>query len=235
MNRRWRRVESRSVVGVFPATNLSLTVIFPEKALVKGQFAIHIFEDDMWLYNLIVSVFVVTVMAAILFALFCICFINCIKCWLHRLERDPPTWLEKWVDPIPRDYAQLTRRKTITEQPFAVNRQLFGQVACVICMEDFVEGEVISSLGCEHIFHIDCIKNWVDKRTLKSQLCPVCNQDIRKPANKKKPAETNRLMQRLGPVSTETDDLQPREDRAEAELVATSFAAEDSVAHLNAG
>ena len=227
-------MESRSVVGTFPATNLSLTVIFPEKALVKGRFAIHIFEDDIWLYNLIVTIFVVTMMSAILIALFCIFFINCLKCWLLRLERDPPACLEKWLDPIPRDYKHLYKRKLIIEQPFAANRQVFGQEACIVCMEDFVEGEVISSLVCDHVFHICCIKNWVDKKTLKSQLCPVCNQDIRKSSNKKKAETANQLLHRPGPFSTETGDLQPREDRAEAEMVTTNYASEDSVVHLNA-
>ena len=231
LNRRWRRVESRSVVGTFPATNLSLTIIFPEKALVKGQFVIHIFEDDMWLYNLIISIFVVTMMGLVVSAIFCIAFVSCLKCCFIRLERDPPRCLERWIDPIPRDYAFYTKRKTIREQAYAGGQLLFGQEACIICLEGFVEGEIIATLGCEHVFHCDCVKNWVDKKTSKSQLCPVCNRDIRQQGDKKKPVPPNQT--RLEPIPTETDHLRPREEKAESEMAESGFGLEDSVAGLN--
>ena len=41
---------------------------------------------------------------------------------------------------------------------------------CVICLEDFKNGDTVINLPCIHLFHNNCIKNW-----LKSQnSCPVC-------------------------------------------------------------
>ena len=41
---------------------------------------------------------------------------------------------------------------------------------CVICLEDFKNGDKATFLPCIHLFHTDCIKNW-----LKTQdCCPIC-------------------------------------------------------------
>ena len=41
---------------------------------------------------------------------------------------------------------------------------------CIICLEDFKNGDNAIILPCIHIFHTDCIKNW-----LKTQnTCPIC-------------------------------------------------------------
>ena len=41
---------------------------------------------------------------------------------------------------------------------------------CVICLEDFKNGEKATVLPCIHMFHTSCIQNW-----LKSQnTCPIC-------------------------------------------------------------
>ena len=41
---------------------------------------------------------------------------------------------------------------------------------CVICLEDFKNGDKTTVLPCIHLFHTSCIKNW-----LKSQNnCPIC-------------------------------------------------------------
>ena len=52
----------------------------------------------------------------------------------------------------------------------------FGIVTCSICLESFAETEVCV-LDCKHIFHHDCIKNWLLKDSLKPK-CPVCNDII---------------------------------------------------------
>ena len=45
---------------------------------------------------------------------------------------------------------------------------------CVICLYDFQIGDIISSLPCCHIFHTQCIQNW-----LKNELnCPVCKFEV---------------------------------------------------------
>ena len=45
---------------------------------------------------------------------------------------------------------------------------------CVICLYEFQIGDKIAALPCLHIFHFDCIKNW-----LKNELsCPVCKFEV---------------------------------------------------------
>ena len=41
---------------------------------------------------------------------------------------------------------------------------------CVICFENFKLNEKIIKLNCFHIFHKECIENWLNK----NNICPVC-------------------------------------------------------------
>jgi len=41
---------------------------------------------------------------------------------------------------------------------------------CVICMEKFIKNDEIITLPCIHMFHKNCIKNWLDR----SNICPIC-------------------------------------------------------------
>ena len=41
---------------------------------------------------------------------------------------------------------------------------------CVICLQDFNNGEKATILPCFHIFHTECIKNWFENENT----CPIC-------------------------------------------------------------
>ena len=45
---------------------------------------------------------------------------------------------------------------------------------CIICMEEFKEREKVKLLPCAHIFHNNCIKQWL----LKEKNCPFCKSEI---------------------------------------------------------
>ena len=45
---------------------------------------------------------------------------------------------------------------------------------CIICMEEFEKNEIVKLLPCEHIFHKNCIKQWL----LKQKTCPFCKAEI---------------------------------------------------------
>ena len=45
---------------------------------------------------------------------------------------------------------------------------------CIICMEEFENNENVKLLPCEHIFHKNCIKQWL----LKQKTCPFCKAEI---------------------------------------------------------
>lgn len=51
---------------------------------------------------------------------------------------------------------------------------------CTICTEYFKEGDRIGALPCQHNFHSDCLKSWLQRRNV----CPLCLQtDIAHPKN----------------------------------------------------
>jgi len=41
---------------------------------------------------------------------------------------------------------------------------------CVICMQEMLPEEVLSSLSCDHTFHSECLDGWLDH----SSACPTC-------------------------------------------------------------
>ncbi len=52
-----------------------------------------------------------------------------------------------------------------------------NNMMCVICMCDFEEGELLRSLPCNHVYHVECIDPWL--RTKKT--CAICNTPIDQP------------------------------------------------------
>jgi hypothetical protein len=48
------------------------------------------------------------------------------------------------------------------------------QEACSICLAEFVEGEELRMLGCLHVFHRDCVDQWL----ALARECPLCKRDV---------------------------------------------------------
>ena len=50
--------------------------------------------------------------------------------------------------------------------------------SCTICMEGFIVGKQdVTVLSCKHIFHHNCLKNWLFKN-LTHPKCPNCNNNV---------------------------------------------------------
>lgn len=45
---------------------------------------------------------------------------------------------------------------------------------CTICLESFVEGTIWRALPCSHVFHRDCILEWLSH----GRRCPLCRLDL---------------------------------------------------------
>ncbi|KAF9616173.1 hypothetical protein IFM89_028808 [Coptis chinensis] len=45
-----------------------------------------------------------------------------------------------------------------------------SDVKCSICQEEYVEGDVVGKLGCDHGYHMACIHQWLQQKNW----CPVC-------------------------------------------------------------
>jgi hypothetical protein len=65
------------------------------------------------------------------------------------------------------------------------NRQLFirretytddneNKDACAVCQSEFQKEEKVTTLDCDHTFHVSCIEEW---GRYKAQ-CPMCRQEI---------------------------------------------------------
>lgn len=46
---------------------------------------------------------------------------------------------------------------------------------CRVCLTDFNDGERLRTLPCCHIYHVDCIDEWLKRNAV----CPVCRQSVR--------------------------------------------------------
>ncbi|CAN0918774.1 Receptor homology region, transmembrane domain-and RING domain-containing protein 1, partial [Linum grandiflorum] len=55
-------------------------------------------------------------------------------------------------------------------------RQSHCGETCVICLEDYKDGEVLKVLPCKHEFHSSCVCSWLTKW---GTFCPVCKLDMR--------------------------------------------------------
>ena len=47
-----------------------------------------------------------------------------------------------------------------------------NQKKCSICLEDYQQNDKISILKCDHIFHNECIKKWLNN----NGTCPFCRE-----------------------------------------------------------
>ena len=75
------------------------------------------------------------------------------------------------------DKKKISNKKTalidqIETIEYNIDKATFFQ--CGICMDSFHETEKVKILPCEHIFHIDCMSQWL--QTKKN--CPFCDQAI---------------------------------------------------------
>ena len=58
---------------------------------------------------------------------------------------------------------------------------------CSICYCNLKEGEMVHKLHCRHIFHCECIKEWL----MKEKVCPMCKQEISVGGGQGENSETN--------------------------------------------
>ena len=45
---------------------------------------------------------------------------------------------------------------------------------CIICLEDFINGQKVYNLKCKHIFHMKCLNEWIKRK----RTCPLCKRKL---------------------------------------------------------
>lgn len=72
---------------------------------------------------------------------------------------------------------QAPGNQLLEEKVFALSKVQFEacqQQSCVICLEAYEQGELLASLNCGHLFHVDCVAGWMRR----ASHCPLCRTDI---------------------------------------------------------
>ncbi|KAJ2824367.1 hypothetical protein IWW50_003365, partial [Coemansia erecta] len=46
--------------------------------------------------------------------------------------------------------------------------------ACVVCLEEYLAGQQVRVLHCGHVFHDECISEWLVRSKAKFHECPIC-------------------------------------------------------------
>lgn len=89
------------------------------------------------------------------------------------IEQDVATWKDTKINTDcenPEDSDKEATRDTLSVDSEGI--------MCSICLHDFEIGQNLSETkACGHIFHGDCIRNWLSSNS-RSVCCPYCRADL---------------------------------------------------------
>ncbi|CAF0882264.1 unnamed protein product [Rotaria sordida] len=85
--------------------------------------------------------------------------------------------LRGWLaaSPVPINPNPPATQENIDALPvvlFGQQPDQFNQTECAICQTNFEANEPVKKLDCEHLFHAECVTNWL----LITRICPVCRR-----------------------------------------------------------
>ena len=83
---------------------------------------------------------------------------------------------------------------------------------CCICLE-LLQGELVE-ISCGHIYHYNCIKNWINNKNKIRKICCICDKETEiinifykvnthlyeKPIQEYRPIQENRPIQEYRPI-----------------------------------
>ncbi|KAJ1993447.1 hypothetical protein H4R33_000640 [Dimargaris cristalligena] len=93
-------------------------------------------------------------------------------------EKEKPN--EKWVIRVVDPLTVSTSNPMVTASSQAIAIAITSRVTqagddtCTICLDDIAKGQTVRQLPCLHIYHVECIDEWLVQ---KSSACPLCKAD----------------------------------------------------------
>merc|ERR1719210_94571 len=72
------------------------------------------------------------------------------------------------------NHAQASDIAALPTRKLAAAENLGEQTKCLICLDEFNDGDDVKTLPCLHIYHQKCIERWLNT----DNSCPVCKTVI---------------------------------------------------------
>lgn len=180
-------IRRRNVIDGDPAAVLEIPpkVIQVEK-LVRLATFIWFIVGQAWVYSsntcrdtapglyiyslvLVIVVYISLALPIIMLLGLCIC-LPCVILLLRAMQVSPGASDED-IEKLPvQRFTRAHRQNSDSESADDGS----SKSTCVICMNDFEEGDEMRVLPCKHQFHKGCVDNWLK---VKRQ-CPLCRGDI---------------------------------------------------------
>ncbi|KAJ0260754.1 hypothetical protein HA466_0040140 [Hirschfeldia incana] len=57
-----------------------------------------------------------------------------------------------------------------TDETGAISLNKDDDIKCSICQEEYVDGDEVGSMPCEHMYHVSCVQQWLRMKNW----CPIC-------------------------------------------------------------
>ena len=71
-------------------------------------------------------------------------------------------------------YNSESNKEKLNKYPILIYGKLRKPInnKCTICLEKFIKYDELRKIKCRHLFHIECIDKWIERRNA----CPLCNE-----------------------------------------------------------
>jgi len=74
---------------------------------------------------------------------------------------------------IKRSCFKKRKSKRKDTDQYIVEKKLIGY-ECLICLEEYDEGQTLTVIKCGHLYHTPCLNSWF----IKKKTCPLCDEQL---------------------------------------------------------
>ena len=110
-------------------------------------------------------------------------FCEALSCWLAFAW--PPEEPRISTRPVP---APAAVRHALPVKTFVPDQEAGEDACCPICFCEYVQGEKLSTLPCDHFYHSTCINKWLKR----DASCPLCKYSLHSPRRQQQEQQQQR-------------------------------------------